>query len=190
MGAVAGSDRGEPAPLRAILADEAAFRAWYERVLPRVWSYVFDRCGGPRSVAEEITQETFIDAVRSLDRFDGRADPVTWLCGIARHKLADHFRRLEREERRHLRLAAREATEDTAERPWRTADAREAVFGILRRLPAGQRAVLVLHYLDDLPVAEVAGLLRRSVTATEALLHRARASFRRIHDETQGDDDR
>ena len=52
------------------------------------------------------------------------------------------------------------------------------------------RAALTLRYLDDLPVPEVAGLLGRTVHATEALLVRARSAFRRAYAETGEEDDR
>ena len=94
--------------LRLALSDEAAFESWYRRTLPRVYAYLMSRTGGDVAVSEELTQETFIAAVNQRARFDGRADTVTWLCGIARHKLADHFRVAEREERRRMRLEVRQ----------------------------------------------------------------------------------
>jgi RNA polymerase sigma-70 factor (ECF subfamily) len=58
-------------------------------------------------------------------------------------------------------------------------ESREAVERALSGLPAMQRAVLVLHYLDDLPTAEVARVVGRSESAVESLLTRARENFRR-----------
>lgn len=68
-------------------------------------------------------------------------------------------------------------------RPSRPARARQT----LDRLGAHHRAALTLRYLDDLPVPEVAALLERTVHATEALLVRARAAFRRAYGE-EGED--
>ena len=59
---------------------------------------------GPGPLAEELTQQTFVEAVRRRGSFDGRSEVVTWLCSIGRHKLADHYRRLERDERHRLRI--------------------------------------------------------------------------------------
>ena len=73
---------------------------------PTVYSFVLYRCGGVGSVAQEVTQEAFVEAVRHRDRFDGRSSPLTWVCGIARHKLADHFRRLARDKDRAVDLVA------------------------------------------------------------------------------------
>src|SRR4029078_8898009 len=88
--------------LQLALASDAAFEAWYRRTLPRVYAYVLSRCGNDVSLAEELGQRTFAAAIHRRATFDGRSDVVTWLCGIARHKLADHFRAVERDERRRM----------------------------------------------------------------------------------------
>ena len=56
--------RDRAAELRVALSDEAAFESWYRRVLPRVYSYLMSRTGGDIVLAEELTQETFIAAVK------------------------------------------------------------------------------------------------------------------------------
>jgi RNA polymerase sigma-70 factor (ECF subfamily) len=148
--------------LSAIFATEATFRAFYERALPRIYGYLFHRCGGDRSVAEELTQQAFSDAVRQRNTFDGRADPLTWLTAIARHKLADHYRRLDREEHRRLRLVVKEIAADREGHAWRRTDEREAIVRALGTLPALQRAVLVLHYADGLSVRDISRELAKS----------------------------
>lgn len=164
--------------LEAVFADEAAFRAWYEDALPRVHRYLFHRCGRDRSLAEELTQETFVEAIRSRRRFSGRGDPLNWVIGIARHRLADHFRRLERQERGVVDLASRGQID--AVEPWTDPDDELAVA--VAALPTMQRAAVVLHYLDDLPVREVARLLGRSEKAVESLLSRGRDALRRTYE--------
>jgi RNA polymerase sigma-70 factor, ECF subfamily len=172
---------------RSLFGDESTFRAWYDAALPRIFGYLFERSGAVRTVAEELTQETFIEAVRVRDRFDGRSDEMTWLVAIARHKLADHYRRLAREERRHLRLIA-DRRDETTEDPWRSVETQREVFDALSRLPAMQRAVLILHYMDDLPVAEIGVELGKSEGAIESLMSRGRDRFRRLLQTTEVDD--
>jgi RNA polymerase sigma-70 factor (ECF subfamily) len=169
--------------LQAALASDNAFASWYERTLPRVYGYLLSRCGNDVALAEELTQQSFIAAVDQRSRYDGRSDTVTWVCGIARHKLADHFRSLEREERRQMRLEVRQIQVDrSAADHARELDDRAAIADALRSLPANQRAVLAFVVLDDLPIAEVARLIGKSPAATQSLLHRARAGFRRAYD--------
>jgi RNA polymerase sigma-70 factor, ECF subfamily len=165
----------------AALADDRAFESWHRRTLPPVYAYLLSRCGGDVTLAEELTQETFVAAIDRRSRFDGRSDAITWLCGIARHKLADHFRSLEREERRRMRIEIRQVEVESGERHRMGLEDRTLIAETLRSLPAGQRAVLAFVVLDDLPVAEAARLLGRSRGATESLLFRARESFRRAY---------
>lgn len=176
----------QDAGLEATLADEAAFSRWYERSAPRVYAYVFNRCGGTADVAEELTQQTFVEALRRRGGYDGRGDVVAWLCGIARHKLADHYRRLEREQRRHRRLVVRDLT--IAQGGWGAADTRVAIDAALSELTPEHRLVLLFRYLDRQGVPEIARTIGRSVEATESLLARARRSFARAYGEPFDDD--
>jgi len=163
--------------LSAVIADEAAFRAWYDSALPRVHRYLLARCGGNVALAEELTQQTFVEAVRRRDRFDGRSEAVTWLIAIARNKLVDHYRRHAREARRHERLVAAHVSH--GDRSWRASELRERVSAALDRLPGDQRLALLFRHLDGLSVREVAAAIGRSEKATESLLARARDGFRR-----------
>ena len=156
----------------------AALVALYDTALPHVYGYLLARCGR-RAVAEDLTAETFLAAVAACRRGPLPEPGVGWLVGIARHKLLDHWRAAEREERG-LRAAYQEpALSSSSADPWD-----EHVDALLaREVLAAQspphRAALTLRYLDGLPVPEVAAHLGRTVHATEALLHRARTAFRR-----------
>ena len=162
----------------AAFADEASFRAWYDAALPRVYGFIASRCGGPGLLAEELTQQTFVEATRRRATFDGRSEVMTWLCGIARHKLADHFRRLERDERRRVRFVVHELPADAATAPWDASEERDAIERTLATMPAAQRAALLFRHLDGLTIREIAELLDRSESAVESLLARARQTFR------------
>jgi RNA polymerase sigma-70 factor (ECF subfamily) len=172
------TDAGTLGELQVAFSDEASFRAWYDRMLPRIYAFIASRCGGPGPLAEELTQLTFVEATRRRATFDGRSEVATWLCAIARHKLADHYRRLEREERRRLRLVVREVSPTGSPDALLATDERDAIERALRTLPAAQRAALVFRHLDGLSVKEIASLLHRSDTAVESLLARAREGFR------------
>jgi RNA polymerase sigma-70 factor (ECF subfamily) len=163
--------------LADVFSDPVAFRRWYDTAVVRVYAYLYGRCGGDEKLAEELTQQTFIQAIERRHTFEGRSSDMTWLLAIARNKLADHYRRVDREERRHLRLVVREITVEHGESTWSVED-REAVLAALRGLPALQRAAVVLCYVDGLSVREAAGILKRSESATESLLSRARGRLR------------
>jgi RNA polymerase sigma-70 factor (ECF subfamily) len=159
------------------------FLALYDAALPYVYGYLLARCG--RAVlAEELTSETMLSAVDALKRDAGPVSLSTsWLLGIARHKLVDYWRRLGREERS-LRTVAAQHHEDR-EDPWDVHLDGLRARATLEQLVPQHRTVLTLRYLDDLPVADVAEILDRTLHATEALLVRARLSFRRAYSEQE-----
>jgi RNA polymerase sigma-70 factor, ECF subfamily len=167
---------------------EAGLLALYDLALPQVYGYLLRRCGD-RDVAEELTSETFLAATDAARRPDPPPLDVGWLIGVARHKLADHWRGRAREQR-NLRAVATDPTVDAATvDPWGTRlDALRAQTALAHLAPQ-HRAALTLRYVDDLPVPQVADLLGRTVHATEALLVRARREFRAIYDREEGSDD-
>jgi RNA polymerase sigma-70 factor (ECF subfamily) len=172
----------EPVTLNTIMADQAGFRVWYELALPRVYRYLLARCGGDADLAEELTQQTFVEGVRRRASFDGRSDAVTWLCGIGRHKLVDHFRKSRRETERQLRIVSEWSAGQC--QAWSQEELRSGVETALSKLPGEQRIVLVFRYLDRLSVREIATSIGRSEKATESLLSRAREAFRQAYGAT------
>lgn len=171
-----------PVSLRPLEADAASFRAFYSEALPAVYGYLLHRCGGSSEVAEDLTQETFLAAVRELRRGRRVESPVAWVVGIARHKLVDHYRRQERAKRLFSAGPAEPADLGAAG----AEAARDRLVAALAQIPSAQRAALVLRYLDGLTVPEVARALGRSVEAVESLLVRGRVSFRRAYLEASG----
>ncbi len=169
---------------RAAADPEEALVALYDQALPQVYGYLVLRCGSA-SLAEDLTADTFMAAVTAAK--DGTASDLTiaWLVGVARHKLVDHWRRKEREERS---LGAVHGGRHDVDDPWDERVNAELAHAALARLGPPQRAALTLRYLDGLPVADVAAHLGRSVQATETLLVRARAAFRRTYQESESND--
>jgi RNA polymerase sigma-70 factor (ECF subfamily) len=169
-----GSAGGEP--------DRAAFLAFYQEAVPEVYGYFLHRCRDS-AMAEDLTSETFLAAVRNLE--EGRPAPldIPWVIGVARHKLADHWRRRAREER--LR-GALEQDPEPADDPWDVRLDQLRADEVLAALGPHHRLALTLRYVDGLPVAEIAHLLGRTPGATDALLVRARVAFRRIYLEGEG----
>lgn len=78
--------------LRARTGDPDAVEAFVRALHRDVWRYVAHLAGDPR-LADDLTQETFLRALRSLHRFEGRSTARTWLLSIARHTVVDSLRR-------------------------------------------------------------------------------------------------
>lgn len=68
------------------------FEALFTRYFGRVYRFTL-RLTGSEDAAEELTQQTFFKALKGIDGFEGRSDPVTWLCSIAKHEFLSGKRR-------------------------------------------------------------------------------------------------
>ena len=124
---------------------------------------------GDREEARDVTQEAFCPALarwRDVSTYD---DPVAWVRRVAwnlatsnvrRSRVAAAFRR------RHREMSEPEPSPD-----------RVALFGALRTLPARQRQAVVLHYLADTPIADIAESMRVPVGTVKSWLHRARTAL-------------
>jgi RNA polymerase sigma-70 factor (ECF subfamily) len=139
--------------------------------------YLLKRCGDPE-LADELTAETFACALASLQRQTFPRADLPWLLGIATHKLADHWRRESREQRKYRAVVDQ----------WRDVDrARDTVVErsraqqALEELEPQHRVALVLRYHEELSVTEIASVLQRSVHGTESLIARARRSFKKSY---------
>ena len=165
------------APFADLCSDQRAFEEWYVRALPRVYGFVHGRTGGDAALAEEITAQAFLEAVRARRSFDGRSDAVTWICSIARNRLLDHYRRAARDHVRHLQLVVTDLNAGET-RELDRFDDREAVASALAMLPPLERNALLLRYVDGYSVRETAHLIGRSEAGTESLLMRARERVR------------
>jgi len=170
-------ERADTIAADRLFVDEATFRAWYEEALPRVYGYILRRVGDS-DLAEELTQQAFVEAVRKRATFRGEAEPTTWVIAIARRKLVDEFRRRDRRERGRLGLRVYEVPVEPIDDSMSAADSSRDIDLALRQLPPLQRAVVVLCYVDGLSVREAGNHLGKSVGATESLLSRARAALR------------
>ena len=173
-------DRVDGQAAELVALEPGSFGRFYDMALPRIFGYFLQRTGGSQAVAEDLTQETFVAAVRELRRERCPDEPMPWIFGIARHKLLDHYRRCERSERlqRSVERELQELAVDAA-----PGVGRERVLTALQAVPASQRVVLVLHYLDGLSMREVAHQVGKSEKAVESLLGRGRESLKRAYRE-------
>ena len=158
----------EPTLERGTLTD-ADVMALYERTVDELYRYASRLTGNDRAAAEELVQDTYLVLVRQVR--EGTAQPVDigWLIVTCRSRFLDGVRSRRRRANREVDFARRAVPSETSH--GRAVDA-------LSLLPVAQRAAMVLRYVDDLSVPEVARVLGRSVHATESLLARGRAAIR------------
>ena len=168
--------------IRAQGGDREAFEALVRRHTDRLYPVV-RRFGLSRDAAQEVTQETFLRAWRSIGSFRGDARFLTWLYRIG---LNEAKRRGEREPTRGLvrSLDDDDALEpqDVREEPYlrlaRT-ELREALLAAVRGLPMKYRAPLILRDVEGLSTADAAAALGLGEAAFKSRLHRARITVRK-----------
>lgn len=166
--------------------DAAALEQMYQRYVDRVYSLVFHQVGQNKSVAEDIVQETFLSALKSIGKFRGQSKLYTWLCSIAYHKIADFYRRQGRqakgvEQPPSIGAAQLERIKDSeplASSKLESEEDRQVVDQALLSLPLPYRQVLMLKYIEEMPVLEISLVMRRSPKSVEGLLARARKTLR------------
>jgi RNA polymerase sigma-70 factor, ECF subfamily len=154
--------------------DKAAFAKLYDRYVDVVFRYVLFRVGD-RELAEDVTSETFLRALRRITSisYQGR-DVGAWFVTIARNLVLDHVK----SSRFRLEVATAEVddsqrVEAGPEQQVLSQVTRTALLECVGQLGDDQRECIVLRFLQGLSVAETAEVMARNEGAVKALQHRA-----------------
>ena len=146
----------------------------YEQHARQVFRYLFS-ITGEQDTAEELTQETFYQAVRSIDRFDGSCKVSVWLCQIAKHLWYQHLRKRKPEE---------PLPEDGLPGPSAEEDVltRQGHLDLLRQihaLPPSTREVVYLRAFGGLSFREIGDVLGRTETWARVTFYRGKEALRK-----------
>lgn len=155
------------------------FASLYAEEYGRVLAVAY-ALSGSWVVAEEVTQEAFLKAFRRWEQVAGFAHPGAWVRTVAANLARSRLRRAGAEVRALLRLGGR-----TASGPDPIPEDLKAVWQAVRRLPGRQAQAVVLYYLADLPVAEVAAHMGVAEGTVKAHLHQARRRLEQTLEEDQ-----
>ena len=157
--------------------DAGAVTELYNTYADRIYSLVFHQVDRNHEVAQDIVQEAFVAALKSAPEFRGQSKVYTWLCGIVNKKVSDFYRRQKRRAKYQTveafevdQISSEALAPDTVEPDGR----REATEKALFSLPLHYRQVLILKYVEEMPVSEISEIMRRSPKSVEGLLSRAR----------------
>lgn len=146
---------------------EAGFMACYRVTLPEVFRYAAMLCGSDRPLAEDVVQDVYLAALGKAREGSLTELSVGYLVVAVRHRHLDRLRATHREERR-LQLVSSLPVNEV----------QRGVPSLLAALPERERTALVLRYVDDLTVAQVAKEVGISTRAAESLLARATRRLR------------
>ena len=165
-----GTPTGEHALVEAAKRDPAAFAALYQRYFARVYRYLRIRLQSEEDAAD-LTQQVFLKALDALPRYRTHGAPfAAWLFTIARHTLADRFRR------HPVTLPLEAASELLAEHEMEAVVLRHESFEqlalLLDSLNPDARDLLALRFAAGLTTPEIAAILDKRPTAVRKSLSR------------------
>jgi RNA polymerase sigma-70 factor (ECF subfamily) len=167
---------------RARAGDREAFGALYDRYADDVFRFVYHRTGH-RQLAEDITADTWLRALRSIGRFEWQGrDFSAWLVTIARNLAADHFKSHRYRRASPYDLAELELVDDDhdpAELAAQLAAGVQLRRAVDRLSTADQQQVIELRFFRGLSVAETAAVMGRRENAVKALQYRATQALAR-----------
>ncbi len=130
---------------------------------------------GSADLAEELTQETFFQAVGSIGRYDGSCKISTWLCGIAKNVLYSHYKSQRNET---------VSLDDVTERPTSSAEEtvlnemdQQRLLAAIHRLPEPGREIVHLRLLGGLSFRQIGAILSQSETWARVNYYRAKQTL-------------
>jgi RNA polymerase sigma-70 factor (ECF subfamily) len=147
------------------------------RHFPGVFNYV-RRLVSNDSVAEDLTQDAFVKAWQAFGQYDPKRQFFSWVLQIARRTALDYLRRHHEIYHEELLLAAAD-TRPNPEQLAQLAETRQSLEAALQTLPEIQKTAVFLFYVEELSVAELSTILKKSPSHITVLLHRARQKLKK-----------
>ncbi len=145
--------------------------AVYRSHAQTVYKFLLAQCHDP-DLSEELTQETFCQAVRSIDRFDGACKLSVWLCQIAKHLWYQHLRKHQRDS---VPLeTALESPVPSAEEGLLEQEGRLALLRLIHQLPEPHREVVYLRIFGNLSFREIGDVLGRTENWARVTFYRSK----------------
>ncbi len=174
---------------------EHRFTKTYNDYIDEIYKYVFMRTGLEPQIAEDITQDIFLEVFKGFDKFKGLCSKRTWVFKIARNKVYDYYRKQYKQSIESISIEA-ESTEQFSN-PLQNVDIliekscnSKYVKDCLNKLPQHYKLTLLLKYVDGRSVNEIASILDKSNKAIDNILQRAKLMFIKEYQAIQEKDQR
>lgn len=181
-------DKGDKQMVRGILKkDKFWLKKFENQYRPRLLRFVLKKIGSYED-AEEIVQDTLLNAIYCLPSFLGKSCLSTWLCSIARHEIADFYRKKKIKTIlfSHFpyfeKLAAKILSPEMA---LEEKEIEQKILSCFLSLKEGYREILRLKYIEGLSLLQIACHLKKTAKAIEMGLRRARQKFVKNWNETK-----
>jgi len=164
---------------RAQQHDEEAFAELYEKYFDKIYRYICLKIGN-RIEAEDMTQQVFINALRSISSFKWRGLPFSaWLFRIAHNQVVDYLRKKTRQ----TVFSLNESITASGDNPQKIIEQNMSIEQLVlatKVLTPAQQQVIALRFAGELPISQVAKIMGKSEGAIKALQHSAIVSLRKI----------
>lgn len=160
--------------------DQSAGRALFERHFASIYRFFENKC---RGAVDDLAQRTFLQCVKSRDRFEGKSSFRTYLFSIARHELHQHLRSSKREVPIDFDVESIARLTTTPGTRLARAERFKKLSLALASLPVEAQLMLELCYWHELDSNELAQVFEIPAATVRVKLHRARKALRAILDE-------
>lgn len=156
--------------------DENAVQEWFQEYEPLVTQFVSAKISNVADV-EEIVQQTFLNCLRHLPLFLGKSQIKTWMYSIARHEIADYYRKkYAKKALRTIPLSEFIPLESISDSEVVT----EKVQNVFSHMRDSYSELLLLKYADNKKIAQIAQEVGKTEKAVESDLYRARKEFKSL----------
>ena len=163
---------------RAQKHNQEAFAELYERYFDKIYRYIVIRTGNTQE-AEDMTQQVFLKVLRAISSFKWRGKPFSaWLFRIAHNQVVDYLRKKTKQPT----VPFEQSLARSEDNPYLLAEQKLEMKQLLLavgELTEAQREVISLRFTSELPIAEVAKVMGKSLGAVKALQHSAIVALRK-----------
>ena len=174
--------QAEAALVRQAREDPAFFTPLYERYRDRIYWYLRARVSTDEDAAD-LTQQVFLQALERLHQYQGRGAFAAWLFSIARHAAVNSHRRPRSVEWDYLPPAHQAMETDPTEAEVLQRERAVRITQLLAALPLQKRELLVLRFVSDLTIPDIAAVLGKSPEATRKELRRTLHTLQERYDD-------
>jgi RNA polymerase sigma-70 factor, ECF subfamily len=165
---------------QVLTGNKKAIEKFYYKYQKPLLSFIRKRVKNNRD-AQDITQETLISGLNSLPNFNFNSSIFSWLCAIAKHEIADFYRKQKLKTIVFSKIPALEPWADQALGPqgeYLKDELKEEIKTVLENLSEGYSKILRLKYIEGMTMKKIGKKLSITAKAVESRLYRARKKFR------------
>lgn len=151
----------------------------YERYAQTVYRFLFS-ITGEADISEELTQETFYQAIKSMDTYRGESSPGVWLCAIAKRLWYKELERRKRNTQMEETTLANIAASDDVEKGYENREDRVALYRAMQQLDADTREVIHLRLAGDFSFREIGDILGQSEVWARVRFYRGKEKLAKM----------